>query len=236
MNEQKLITMCLIQIDKDGIILEDLFNHLYIYRITNIETVESIYGIERYLDNFYILLPETPYLRSIFWKEFYSCYGIQYEKLIDACNNLKCIETLLLILEKRKIIDSQSHLLDFGCGSGISTLTRWKYQIIGYEYVEVMKQQAEKRGMTVITPETIQSKKRDYFDAVFGSYVFHMVNTRADLKLVLPLLKENAVWIMNFYKNKNIMQVHELFSDLGYTGYICKKGSDFGDIYLFEKT
>ena len=236
MENKNLITMFPLVSSKEDFVLKEVYQHLYIYQTSRIDKAISTYGAERYLDYFYIVLPNDAKLRNIFWQDFYTHYGSQYEKHVDINNNISCIIKLLGLLEEKKIINSHSHILDYGCGSGLSFLTKWKHQLIGYENVDVMRLQAEKRGMYVISPDNIPFMQNHYFDAVFGSYVFHMINLSMDIERILPLIKKDAPWIMNFYKNKNISQVKLLFANLGYSSEIIEEGSCFGNIYIFKKT
>ena len=127
-------------------------------------------------------------------------------------------------------------ILDFGCGSGFSLLVRSSHDIIGYEPVEIMKCQAQKKGLTVFDKDNLRLIPNNYFDAVFSSYVLHMGIQKQDIKQIIPKLKKDAIWVANFYKGINEYYVNNLFIKLGFDiNSIIENSERYGHMYEYSR-
>ena len=128
--------MC--HIDKDYLLISTMsysdksvglirkFKGLYIYEVFNNECgILHKNNIIRYLDSFYLELPNNTSEQKRFWDDLYGFIDGSYECYIDKNNNLACISLLIHNLNNYHLISKESTLLDFGCGSGLSLETEW---------------------------------------------------------------------------------------------------------------
>ena len=211
---------------------------LYIYAVKGSLSEQNCYdgSVIRYMDCFLLILPDNYMQQAVLWRDFYRCFGAYYEDLIDDRWNIECIRMLISHIDARKGFDQSKIVLDFGCGSGLSTKVTVRGKIVGYEPVEEMRKQAQQRGMELLTREDIQNMPGHTFDAVFSSYVFHMAVLEEDIELVLGHMKEGAVWVANFYKNINLEYMNEVFQRHG-----CKvkrlkiQEERYGAVYEYQK-
>lgn len=240
--------MC--HIDKDYLLISTMsysdksvglirkFKGLYIYEVFNNECgILHKNNIIRYLDSFYLELPNNTSEQKRFWDDLYGFIDGSYECYIDKNNNLACISLLIHNLNNYHLISKESTLLDFGCGSGLSLETEWnnKCRIIGYERNYSMYKMAITRGMNVFLPETIDSCLNNSIDAVFSSFVFHMSVDYEDLLKISPKLKKNAPWSLNFYKDINKEKAIRMFRDFGYKYESFGAIKKFGSVCVFYK-
>lgn len=214
------------------------YQSLYIYVTKESLSDQSCYEgtIIHYMDRFELILPNDYFQQSVLWRDFYQCFGEYYEKLIDDRCNIKCIQMLVSHIDARTESDKSKIILDFGCGSGLSTKVTVQGKIVGYEPVEEMGKQAKRRGMELLTREDIQSMPDYTFDAVFSSYVFHLAVMEEDIELVLRRMKEGAVWVANFYKNINLEYVNAIFRRYGCMPKRLRVQEErYGVVYEYQK-
>lgn len=214
------------------------FKKLYIYEIQIIFT-SSIEKkrVLKYLDHFYLEIPEELSEQKAFWDELYDYIGFSYENYIDISNNLACIDLLLSILFKHKYIKRNSTVLDFGCGSGLSLRSNWRNicNIIGYESNHTMYSIARSRGLKVYLPEMIDTCLDNSINAVFASFVFHMYIDYDVLKCISLKLKDKTAWSLNFYKDINKDKTIQMFQNLGYHHECVGKMKKIGSVYIFYR-
>lgn len=226
----------------DCINLEYKKHDLYIYKVYNIVNIDRLLDTKNdeniifYLDNFIIILPNQYQMQSIFWKKFYQIFGHCYEQMIDISNNIKCIEGMVNYINQKVSLNVSSKILDFGCGTGLSTLVPFIGTVIGYDPVYEMRMQACKRGLRTFDTEEIDSISNNYFDAVFSSYVFHMAVDENDIIKIFPKMKQGAIWIANYYKGINEDFVNSFFMKHGFQVIKIKDIHErFGNIYEYRK-
>jgi len=226
----------------DWINLEYKKQELYIYKVHNIVNIDRLLDTKNnkniifYLDNFIIILPDEYQMQNIFWKKFYKIFGYSYEQMIDISNNIKCIEGMVNYINKKVSLTASSKILDFGCGTGLSTLVPFIGSVIGYDPVYEMRIQACKRGLHTLDTEEINSISNNYFDAVFSSYVFHMAVDENDIIKIFPKMKQGAIWIANYYKGINEDFVNNFFMKHGFQVIKIKDIHErFGNIYEYRK-
>jgi SAM-dependent methyltransferase len=188
------------------------------------------------MDCFWLFLPDDYLQQAVLWRDFYRCFGEYYEDLIDDRWNIECIGMLVSHIDARTGFHRAKRILDFGCGSGLSTKVKVQGKILGYEPVDEMRKQAQQRGMELLTREEIQNMPDNTFDAVFSSYVFHMAVLDGDIELVLGRMKQGAIWVANFYKNINLEYVNAVFIRNG-----CRlkrlrvQEERYGAVYEYQK-
>lgn len=214
------------------------FKKLYIYEI------QILFGsflersnVLKYLDRFFLEIPNGLSDQKVFWDELYDYIGFSYENYIDVSNNVACIDLLLSVLCKQKYLKRNSTVLDFGCGSGLSLRSNWSYycNIIGYEINHTMCSISQSRGMKVYLPETIDTCLDNSIDAVFASFVFHMFVDYDDLECIGSKLKDKAAWSLNFYKDINKEKTIQMFQNLGYYYECVGKVKKIGSLYIFYR-
>lgn len=217
----------------------DHFNNINIYIVKVFDTsyisrckCKTI----NYLDRFILLMPESNEEKRKIWLDFYHYFAVDYEELIDKGNNLNCIKAMIDYIEK-SLLSSEYCCLDYGCGTGLSSMVRTRGKIVGYEPVETMRQMAQKRGMHVYTQDNIIDIPDNSLDAVFASYIFHMDIEDQDIVRIFPKLKENALWIANFYKRINEESINILFHKNGF--YVKRleeiEEGRFGTVYEYRR-
>lgn len=189
-----------------------------------------------YLDSFVIILPKEYSRQSFLWTRFYKIFGELYENMIDKSINLECIGEMLSYICKKIEINSSSTILDYGCGSGLSTLVPFEGKIIGYEPIYEMRRQARYRGMLAFSSSGIQKIPENYFDAVFSSYVFHMAVSEENIRYIINKMKPDAFWIANFYKGMNEEVINTIFQK---NNFIIEQVYDiqekFGNVYEYRR-
>lgn len=214
------------------------YQSLHIYATKELLLDQSCYKgtIIHYMDHFWLILPDDYFQQAVLWRDFYQCFGKYYENLIDDRCNIECIRMLVSHIDAGTESDQSKIILDFGCGSGLSTKVPVQGKIVGYEPVEEMKKQAKQRGMELLTREDIQSMPDHTFDAVFSSYVFHMAVLEEDIELVLGRMKKGAVWVANFYKNINLEYINAIFRRHGCIQKRLRVQDErYGAVYEYQK-
>jgi len=193
-------------------------------------------NVIQYLDHFIIFLPEKKEFQNLFWKEFYSIFGKDYEKIINTSNNIFCMNEMIHYMKENANIGNQSMLLDYGCGSGLSLYTDYIGRLVGYEPVYTMRQQALKRGMHVLGSHAFNMLPDDYFDAAFACYVFHLSIQEKSIYQLSQKMKKEAVLVANFYKDIDVVRINRIFDKLNYRVMkITDIQERFGSIYEYVK-
>jgi hypothetical protein len=106
--------------------------------------------------------------------------------------------------------------------------------IVGYEPVFSMRQQARTKGLPVLGYREFNKLPNKYFDACFASYVFHMSVEERSIYQLTQKMKEDAVLVANFYKNINVERMNQIFSKLDYRVIrIMDLQERFGSIYEY---
>lgn len=215
------------------------YRDIFLFSIDSIEVYNELMSMKNsvcYLDKFVLLLPDTYAKQKKIWINFYRLFGEEYEKFVDIKHNLGCIETMLkYIIEKRKVED-MFNVLDYGCGSGLSLSVEYDGEIVGYEPIKKMRFQARKRGMTVYNRHNFKRIPDNYFDAIFSCYVLHMGIEKKDIEQIIPKMKQNAIWIANYYKNINENYVNELFKTQGFVVTRIMAGDErYGHVYEYKR-
>lgn len=215
------------------------FNYINIYVVkgAGIDCIcRDKNDVINYLDRFILLMPENVEEKRKIWLDFYNYFAEDYEELIDKENNLKCIKTMMNYIEN-KLSLKEYCCLDYGCGTGLSFTVKTRGRIVGYEPVATMRLMAQKRGMQVYTQDGFIDIPDNSIDAVFSCYVFHMEIEEQDIVFLFPKLKENALWIVNFYKGINEEYVNNLFVKNGF--YVNKlegiEEGRFGNVYEYRR-
>ncbi len=217
---------------KISIVFIGKFKSIYVYFLQDIVFLDNIKDqlqeeeLVFYLDRFILVLPKEYKKRSCLWMAFYECFGIYYLDLIDPPHNLACINGMLTYIKEHMNISRTSVILDYGCGSGLSSKVEFLGKIIGYEPVEAMRRQALKNGLTAFSIRGIKNLPPNSFDAVFSSYVFHMDVDEDSICQIMKKMRADSLWIANYYKNMNVERINSIFNKRGFE---IKKIQDFSE-------
>lgn len=189
-----------------------------------------------YLDRFLLFLPENYEQQRCMWQKFYQVFGADYEKMIDISRNVYLIKNMIEIISTERPLHSKSRILDYGSGSGLTSYVNCRGTLIGYEPVSIMRKQAIKRGYDTLDYKEFISLPDHYFDAGFANYVFHMAIDEKSIREIVGKLKEDAVFVANFYKDINIEKVNGYFGNFGYSfRKIPHIKKEFGSFYVYRK-
>lgn len=176
------------------------------------------YHIQRYLDRFYLLVPEKDLIqRQELLDRFFEIVADEYESLIDVQRNMENIRNLIGYLEKYLCYPIEDNLIiDYGCGVGLSfeLLSERNLKIIGVDPSPSMRRIAIKRGMTVWSIGDLACQPKNYISGAFASYVFHLMPHTGGLRLLWSRLVTGGVIVANFHKNNGIELVKSCIQEL----------------------
>ncbi len=219
--------------------LIEKFGGIYIYfldRHKNIETILNGKKYIQYLNKFLIIIPEDYEMQASLWRDFYTYYGNMYEELIDIKMNLHCIDTLYNHIKDNYAVSPSTSILDYGCGSGLSSRIILDCKLIGYEPNDIMRMQSTRKGLETLNYQQFCSLPNRCFDYVISSYVFHMGLKERDIDLLISKVKNNGVIVANFYKDINRNYVSELYNRKGFSVNEVKGCCEgFGCVYEYRK-
>lgn len=200
--------------------------NLLIWSINQL-TIESLgnykiskeFEIIKYLDYFFLFIHTNNYIkREQLFNNLYKFLGNNYEMYIDTERNKDNITNLCNILKKSFFLKDQAKVLDFGCGTGISldVTSTYNFNITGFDFCDVMCEIASLNGMKVWNSAEIMEQPKDCIDAVFSSYVFHLIESSSYLSIIPKILKSNGIVVANFHKSKNIRKISSYFVGWGF--------------------
>lgn len=219
-------------------------NKVYVYSLTDDDDVNKIgdlvtldFSFTRYLDKFFFLFSkEKPELRQEIIDVFFEIIAFDYDNLIDIDRNIDNIGFLLSIIKDYKKRDNNLQILDYGCGTGLSSrFANNGIKITGYDRCPIMRTLATKHGLKIIDEDGLLKMEDSYFDAVFASYVFHLLSSKNNLYLLWSKLKYNGILVANFHKGLGTDLIDFFTNDLnaesikiGYTGRYKTHGEYYG--------
>lgn len=223
----------------DDLVFKRKYRHIYIYSTAVPNKIKMRVGKEHYieyLDAYLIILPSNYTLQAIIWNDFYTYYGDIYESIIDVNNNIKCIAELYSYIQCEIHVRKTTNILDYGCGSGLSTEIISNCNLMGYEPNEKMRRQAADKGLEVFNTQQLKILPEGYIDAVFSSYVFHMGISDENIEMLSRIVHKDGIIVANYYKDINRNVVNDIFLQKGFeirkvTG-IDKR---FGSVYEYQK-
>lgn len=173
--------------------------------------------IKRYLDIFYVAMPDDEGAREHLVHEFFEWIAEKYERLVDPQRNIENIDNLLTLLKRQGVERKDQLVLDFGCGIGLSKRSCGcgEASIVGFDWSPTMRRLTQEAGMEVWSPDDLLRKEPGIIDGTFASYVLHTATGATALKHVVGLMKHTAVFTANFHKGAGISWANNLFESLG---------------------
>jgi SAM-dependent methyltransferase len=213
MQANKLVSYNKIDATLPFITLVDIFEKIFIYSFTlPLEEVQKkliSYPCMRYLDNFLVISPRSDTMEyGIFWKLFFEYFAPEYEKIIDIKNNQENIIFLFDVLKKITYLSSDSLVLDFACGTGLSAGIVKGIKLFGVDASKNMCKIANDKGLRTIDMETLSCQSYCY-DAIFSSYAMHICYDTSTLSIIWNSLKSGKPLVANFHKNIGIDHVNK---------------------------
>jgi len=213
MQANRLVSYKKIDANLPFISLVDIFEEIFIYSFTlPIEEVQEkmvSFPCIRYLDNILVILPNSNTVEhSIFWKLFFEYFASEYEELIDINNNKENIIFLYDALKKITCLSSDSLVLDFACGTGLSKEVIKDTKLLGVDASKNMCKIANGKGLKTIDMETL-CRQTCCYDAIFSSYALHICYDTQTLSIIWNSLKSGKPLVANFHKNIGIDHVNK---------------------------
>jgi 2-polyprenyl-3-methyl-5-hydroxy-6-metoxy-1,4-benzoquinol methylase len=178
--------------------------------------------LRRYFDRYYLLLPKNVTKRQETIDSFFSFIANKYESLIDVERNIENINILLDILNNYISPIANKSILDFGCGTGLSSrlMSKWNINIIGVDSCAIMRKISKSNGLNVISINDLAAQSENIYDGAFASYVLHLSPSFDSLDILWSHLKKNGVFVANFHKDVGIKETMSHIKGMG--GRICE--------------
>lgn len=226
-----------------GLSLNDNYESLYIYsfslpieKVLNEQNLYCHNCCQKFLDRFLIIPPISKISVRNFWQHFFDYYSSSYEELICIDKNLQNISFLFNNICYYTKVNKDSRILDFACGTGLSTNVINNVDLFGVDSSHKMLNIASSRGLNTITLETLQSQN-NYYDGIFSSYGFHICHDEEILATIWKSMKIGASLVVNYHKGIGVKEVNEfVIKKYGTIIDISGKANyAFGQCYVYIK-
>jgi precorrin-6B methylase 2 len=194
----------------------------------------------QYLDRFMIQLDGSEPCRGSLYVLF-DLIAESYESIIDVRRNLENIRNMLLRLSTSlESLTDRSLIVDFGCGTGLSYEVAMSFgvQIVGIDTCPMMRRIASRKGMRVLSDESLHQTPRITADAVIASYIFHLVHDHEVLYALWQCINPRGKIVANFHKSVGINAVTEFVTSVGGSSEIIMSAAsefDHGPLIEFSK-
>lgn len=178
----------------------------------------------RVMDRFYFCWPCGGDLtRQAILDAFFAEIGGEYDSLVDVERNRENVRNLLGLIEGEIGAVCGRHLLDFGCGTGVSfvVIRQRGASVVGFDTCSTMRRLATGRGMKVVGPKDVASLHTGAFDAIFASYVFHLMPDPASVGSLWRIIKSGGPLVANLHKNTGYEELAGCMQKLGATERLC---------------
>lgn len=198
------------------------------------------FSLVRYLDTHWLLLPKAnPESCQAVVDAFFCWLSEDYDSTIDVDRNVRNIRYLMSLCLKFGL-RSPNRVLDFGCGTGISTValdSLPEVQLVGFDSCSRMVDIAEARGLSVLDLQDLMALGPCYFDAIFSSYTMHLLFEREGLALAWDSMRTGGVLAANFHKSVGLGVVSEFLHGLGAQLVFADDGPGEHGVYrVFRKS
>lgn len=172
----------------------------------------------RFMDRFYFCWPCGGDLtHQAILDAFFEEIGGEYDSLVDVERNRENVRNLICLIEGEIGAVCGKHLLDFGCGTGVSfaVIHQRGANVVGFDTCSTMRRLATSRGMKVIGPKDVATLHAGAFDAIFASYVFHLMPDPESVGSLWRSLKPGGPLVANLHKNTGYEALAGCMQDLG---------------------
>ena len=163
-------------------------------------------GYTKVFETFYFPTECPTDVRTRLVRSLFSYIEKSYESYVDPARNIACYE-MLFQLASNVTASGSIDLLDFGCGTGLIQATkipRVAHTLVGYDFSEPMRRNAEKHGLSVI--ESLEGNASLKYDVILASFVLHLGIDGPTMAQLISLLRDGGVFVANFHKD---MFLHE---------------------------
>jgi len=157
----------------------------------------------RVLDHFYLpRIPEPSVSTALF-----EICASRYEKLVDQKRNVRNIALLLRTAVHHSRVHGPLRTLDFGCGTGLSTLalrllpetTSRRIDLIGTDASPTMLSLASRGGLRTIDFGDWLGMPESSFEAIIASFVLHCGLLDRELEAIGKQLVPQGIFVANYF-------------------------------------
>lgn len=143
---------------------------------------------------------------------FFEVAAQQYEAMITGDRNAACAKYLLSVAEGLGMGKGIGAVLDFGCGTGLSTnaLRHTGRKLIGFDSSESMREQARAAGVDV--RNAMAEIEDSSLTGAIACYVFHFGVRQTDVQELSRTTCDEGLIVANFHKKMGLNQAEKLFS------------------------
>ncbi|HBA84127.1 MAG TPA: hypothetical protein DCZ95_08545 [Verrucomicrobia bacterium] len=178
----------------------------------------AIDDMPRVMDHFYLWTPRSiPACRQDLLDALFELTAVDFEHIIRPEQNRDNIRCLLNIISRHFQGQRVARILDFGCGTGLSAqvASELGIHLHGYDRCPKMRSLAAEQGLQLMVPEQFNNVCLPVFNAVFCSYVFHLLPTKDDLCQLWTILKPGGIVVGNFHKDHGLHEASTCFMKCG---------------------
>lgn len=169
---------------------------------------------------------------------FFEVAAEEYEALISLERNAACATHLLDSVLEVVGRDQTVRVLDFGCGTGISSLAMQKtgVDVVAYDCCAAMRERARRSVLKVV--DALSDCESRSIDVVVACYVMHFGIRRSDAVDLSRVVAVGGVIAANFHKGLGASATTTLLQGSGFA--VIDPASDasdkFGLIVLFKRS
>lgn len=173
------------------------------------------FEIRSCLDLFQLCIPQDPEHRQDLLDGFFALIAANYDSIVDVRRNVHNIRQLFDYLASLICVDSNSKVIDYGCGTGISlrALPAIASRIVGVDSCPAMRGISRRSGMQVWSDESLARQPAGSIDCAFSSYVLHFRPDPHGFYALWSVLRPGGVVVANFHKGMGISEVSTLVTD-----------------------
>jgi SAM-dependent methyltransferase len=168
---------------------------------------------------------------------FFESEAVAYGAMISEARNTRCATCLLEIARVQNGAGAGGLVLDFGCGTGVSTraIADAGYEVCGFDASPAMRGAARVSGVRV--EDDLERLADESVTLVISCYVFHFGVREADLRALARIIRSGGVLAANFHKDAEVETAHLQFPKAGFE--LCQIDADgpdeFGTILAFRR-
>lgn len=168
---------------------------------------------------------------------FFEAIALEYETLISGARNVKCAHKLLRLATEAQNMQMPQRVLDFGCGTGLSTkaLEELVSYVVGYDGSAAMRGLTKGAGSVVV--DSLSQCPPGSIDMVVACYVMHFGIHESDANELFRITPPGGIIAANFHKGIALEAVTSRLERVGFSLGETFHGSssEFGPIALFHR-
>ncbi len=168
---------------------------------------------------------------------FFETVAREYETLVSERRNARCAQQLLSLAANIRGLSVLQRVLDFGCGTGLSTkaLKEMFASVVGYDGSAAMRELARGAGSVVV--DSMDQCPSASIDIVVACYVMHFGIHESDANELYRILTPGGIIAANFHKRIALATVTKRLEQAGFSlsQVIDNSACEFGPIVLFHR-